>query len=137
MSFKQKVLNSYNWLVDKVKGKELKTVIAGSAIGGLAPVIASYLLRGINLTFESYFRALLSPLGIIAVSIGALSYMLFQVAISTEKISLLSPMASTITTAVTVMGGVLILSESLNLLKLAGVILCIIGIWAISKNHKK
>ena len=137
MKIKQKAINAYYWLVEKVKGHETKTVTIGAIIGGISAVIASYLLRNVELTVLKYFQIVFSPLGFFTLVIGFVAYWLYQIAISTERISVIQPLTSTIVTTTTIFGGVLILGEPLNITKLIGIVMCIIGIWVIHKNHSK
>lgn len=137
MSLKQKALKAYDWLVNKVKGNEIPAVILGSIIGVYGTVVSSYLLRDVELTVLKYFELLLSPLGLSAVIIGGIGYVLGQIATSTEKICILSPIGATISTAITAFAGILILGESINIFKITGIALCILGVWAIYKNHDK
>lgn len=137
MTLKEKATKFYDWLVNKVKGREIPTVILCGLLAGIGAVITSYLFRDIDLTFVKYFELIFSPLGFFGMVLGFIGYAVAQVATSTERVSILGPISATITIAATVFGGIVLLGESLNLIKVLGIVFCLAGVWIMAKNHSK
>lgn len=105
----------------------LMAVIAGLLIG-LASFVIKMVVSGLSLTQLFPIIVLANPLSYLAGFLGILGFVLFQKSLQIGRITMITPIMNGISIIVPILLAVLFLSESLPALKLAGIVLIVVGI---------
>ncbi len=102
--------------------------VAAGLLIGLAGFVMKTVVSGLVLGKPFLITVLTSPLSYAAAFLGLVGFILFQKALKTGRVTMITPIMNGISIVIPVIFAVLFLSESLPPLKLAGIILIVTGI---------
>ncbi len=108
----------------------LIAVFAGILIG-LAGFLVKIALGSIVLDTSFIFSILQQPLAYLAGLFGLAGFLLFQKALHRGKVSLITPIVTGMGIAVPVVLAFLFLSEIVSTLKIAGIVLILVGVFGL------
>ncbi len=102
--------------------------IAAGLLIGLASFVIKIVVSKLSLSSGFISGVAYNPISYIAALLGLIGFVLFQKSLQLGKVTMITPIMNGVSIIVPVLLAVLFLSEALPTLKLAGILLIVVGI---------